>query len=124
MQNLDTWEKYSAAIERDEIPLGRAYRPTDEERMIREFVLQLKRGALQPDYFTEKYGVDVLERFSERPGLAAVLRLPRPGRPQRDRAHARRVVARRRAAAALLPAAARRDSVHLDAVGLPPQPGT
>ena len=65
MQNLDTWEKYSAAIERDEIPLGRAYRPTAEERMIREFVLQLKRGTLAPDYFTKKYGVDVLNRFGD-----------------------------------------------------------
>jgi oxygen-independent coproporphyrinogen-3 oxidase len=65
MQNLDTWEKYSAAIEQDEIPLGRAYRPTTEERLIREFILQLKRGALTPDYFATKYDVDVLERFAE-----------------------------------------------------------
>jgi oxygen-independent coproporphyrinogen III oxidase len=65
MQNLDTWEKYSGAIERDEIPLGRAYVPTVEERLIREFVLQLKRGSLAPDYFTTKYGVDVLERFRD-----------------------------------------------------------
>ena len=39
-------ETYQAAIERGEIPLGRAYRPTDEERLIREFVLQLKRGSI------------------------------------------------------------------------------
>jgi oxygen-independent coproporphyrinogen-3 oxidase len=63
LQNVDTWEKYSAAIERDQIPLGRAYRPTDEERMIREFVLQLKRGSIRTAYFAEKYGVDVLHRF-------------------------------------------------------------
>ncbi len=65
MQNLDSWEKYSAAIERDEIPIGRAYRPTVEERMIREFVLQLKRGTLAPAYFTTKYGVNVLDRFGD-----------------------------------------------------------
>jgi len=65
MQNLDTWEKYSAAIDRDEMPLGRAYRPTDEERLIREFALQLKRGAVTPEYFAAKYDVDVLERFAE-----------------------------------------------------------
>jgi len=65
MQNMDTWEQYAAGIERDEIPLGRAYRPTAEERLIREFVLQLKRGSLTPDYFSAKYGVDVLERFDE-----------------------------------------------------------
>ena len=70
MQNLDTWETYSAAIRRDELPLSRAYKPTDEERMIRELVLQLKRGSVRPAYFSEKYGVDILERFQ--PALASL----------------------------------------------------
>jgi oxygen-independent coproporphyrinogen-3 oxidase len=65
VQNLDTWETYSAAIEQGRLPLGRAYRPTDEERMIREFVLQLKRGSIRPAYFADKYGVDVLRRFRD-----------------------------------------------------------
>ena len=65
MQNLDTWEAYGAAVKRGEIPLSRAYRPTDEERMIRELVLQLKRGKVRPAYFREKYGTAVLERFKE-----------------------------------------------------------
>jgi oxygen-independent coproporphyrinogen-3 oxidase len=65
MQNLDTWETYGAAVGRGEIPLGRAYRPTHEERMIRELVLQLKRGSIRPAYFQAKYGVDVLSRFKE-----------------------------------------------------------
>jgi oxygen-independent coproporphyrinogen-3 oxidase len=64
VQNLDTWPKYQAAIESGEVPLGRAYRPTDEERLIREFVLQLKRGSVRPSYFAAKYGVDVLSRFA------------------------------------------------------------
>jgi coproporphyrinogen III oxidase-like Fe-S oxidoreductase len=64
LQNFDTWETYSRAVERGEVPLSRAYRPTDEERMIREFVLQLKRGALEPAYFRKKYGADVLRRFA------------------------------------------------------------
>jgi oxygen-independent coproporphyrinogen-3 oxidase len=63
MQNLDTWEAYSAAVRRGEIPLSRAYRPTDEERMIRELVLQLKLGSIRPGYFQDKYGVNVLNRF-------------------------------------------------------------
>jgi oxygen-independent coproporphyrinogen-3 oxidase len=41
-----------------------------EERLIREFVLQLKRGSLSPAYFQEKYGVNVLDRFRE--PLAAI----------------------------------------------------
>ena len=65
MQNLDTWETYSAALERGEIPLARAYRPTPEERLIRELVLQLKRGSIRPSYFRDKYQVNVLERFRD-----------------------------------------------------------
>jgi len=64
LQNLDTWETYSAAIARGELPLGRGYRPSPEERMIREFVLQLKRGWVRPPDFARKYGVDVRDRFS------------------------------------------------------------
>jgi oxygen-independent coproporphyrinogen III oxidase len=65
LQNLDTWETYSAAVECGEVPLGRAYRPTGEERMIREFILQLKKGRLDPRYFEQKYGVQPLERFRD-----------------------------------------------------------
>ena len=65
VQNFDTWETYSAAVRRDEIPLSRAYRPTDEERFIREFILQLKLGSLAPEYFREKYRVNVLDRFRD-----------------------------------------------------------
>jgi oxygen-independent coproporphyrinogen-3 oxidase len=65
MQNADTWETYSAAIDRGELPLNRAYRPTPEERLIRELVLQLKLGAIEPSYFQRKYDVDILERFAD-----------------------------------------------------------
>jgi len=65
LQNVDTWEAYAEAIDRGELPLGRAYRPTDDERLIRELVLQLKKGAIQPEYFAGKFGVDVRERFAD-----------------------------------------------------------
>jgi oxygen-independent coproporphyrinogen-3 oxidase len=71
VQNLDAWETYAAAVDRKELPLGRAYQPTTEERMIREFILQLKRGAVRPAYFQDKYNVDVLRRF---PSQLAALR--------------------------------------------------
>ena len=64
MQNLDQWGPYAAAIQRGELPLSRAFRPTDEERLIRELVLQLKLGSVRPAYFGDKYSVDVLDRFS------------------------------------------------------------
>ena len=65
MQNLDTWERYTEAVHAGRLPLSRAYRPTDEERLIRELVLQLKLGSIAPPYFREKYGVDVLTRFAD-----------------------------------------------------------
>ena len=64
IQNKDTWETYSESVLRGELPLGRAYRPTAEERMRREFILQLKLGRLRPAYFAEKYDADVLRTFS------------------------------------------------------------
>ena len=64
VQNLDSWEAYNGAVKEGRVPLSRAYRPTKEERMIREFILQLKRGSLRPAYFREKYDARVLERFS------------------------------------------------------------
>ncbi len=65
VQNVDTWERYLAAVRQDELPLSRAYRPTDDERLIRELILQLKRGSIRPAYFQEKYGTNVLHRFRD-----------------------------------------------------------
>ena len=84
MQNLDTWETYSAGVESGELPLRRAYRPTPEERMIRELVLQLKLGRIRPSYFAAKYRVNILERFHEQfASLDAEgwLATPHPARP-------------------------------------------
>jgi oxygen-independent coproporphyrinogen-3 oxidase len=63
MQNLDTWETYAAAVRSGQVPLARAYRPSADERLIREVILQLKRGSIAPGYFQEKYGVDIGTRF-------------------------------------------------------------
>jgi len=64
IQNQDTWETYSDAVDRGELPLSRAYRPTDDERMRRELVLQMKLGRVRPAYFTAKYGIDILHDFA------------------------------------------------------------
>jgi oxygen-independent coproporphyrinogen III oxidase len=63
VQNADTWEVYNAAVNRGQLPLYRGYRPSDDERMIRELVLQLKLGSVRPAYFRQKYGVDIVARF-------------------------------------------------------------
>ena len=64
MQNLDSWGPYAEAVQSGQIPLNRAYQPTNEERMIRELVLQLKLGSIRPSYFQDKYQVDVRSRFA------------------------------------------------------------
>jgi len=64
-QNESAYGPYVERCERGELPLRRALRMSGEERMIREFVLQLKTGALDPTGFERKFGVDVLERFAE-----------------------------------------------------------
>ena len=65
MQNHDSWEAYSDTVERGHLPLNRAYKPTDDERMIRELVLQLKLGSVRPAYFENKYGVDLRRRVRD-----------------------------------------------------------
>ena len=40
-------------------------KPTDEERLIREFVLQMKLGKIHFSYFDKKFGVNTRERFAE-----------------------------------------------------------
>jgi oxygen-independent coproporphyrinogen-3 oxidase len=64
VQNKDTWETYSEAVLRGDLPLARAYRPTPEERMRRELILQLKKGRLDTAYFSAKYGVDIVPHFA------------------------------------------------------------
>ncbi|MEM7387790.1 MAG: coproporphyrinogen III oxidase, partial [Verrucomicrobiota bacterium] len=50
-------------IDEGESAIYRAY-PTDEdERLIREFILQLKLGKVYVSYYQKKFGVNVLERF-------------------------------------------------------------
>jgi oxygen-independent coproporphyrinogen-3 oxidase len=63
-QNLTEIEPYLAAIAAGEHPLKRAFRTSPEERMIREFILQMKLGHVRLDYFTEKFGVDIARRFA------------------------------------------------------------
>jgi oxygen-independent coproporphyrinogen III oxidase len=70
VQNLDTWEAYGASVQAGRLPLSRAYKPSPDEQLIREFVLQLKRGSVRPIYFEQKYQTNPLERFA--PQLASL----------------------------------------------------
>ena len=84
MQNWTRGRRTRAAIDRGELPLGRAYRPTPDERLIREIVLQLKRGAIRPATSRDKFGVDVRARFADAWRLARATTAT-SRRPRRDR---------------------------------------
>jgi oxygen-independent coproporphyrinogen-3 oxidase len=64
-QNEHEFETYCARLNQGRLPIYRAFRLTGEERMIREFILQLKRGQVRDGYFLSKFGVDIHQRFAE-----------------------------------------------------------
>lgn len=63
-QNEDQWEDYVGALQSDRLPIKRAMTVTPEQRMIREWVLQMKLGAVGFDYFREKFQIDPKDRFA------------------------------------------------------------
>lgn len=63
-QNLTEIEDYSQAIDTGKMPIKRAFKTNEEERMIREFILQMKLGHVETGYFQEKFGVSILDRFA------------------------------------------------------------
>jgi oxygen-independent coproporphyrinogen-3 oxidase len=65
LQNEHRFEPYIERVERDELPIHRAYRLSPDERLIRELVLQLKLGRVRATAFLEKLGVDPRVRFAE-----------------------------------------------------------
>lgn len=64
-QNITEFSQYLEAIQRGDLPISRAMKTTEEERMIREFILQMKLGRVSQQYFQEKFAVNVGERFRE-----------------------------------------------------------
>ena len=64
-QNYHEFDPYVERVNRGELPVYRALTPTDDEKLIREFILLMKLGHLDLDYFTKKFGVDPKVRFAE-----------------------------------------------------------
>ena len=62
-QNVHNFEEYVRILETDRLPLLRALPLTPRQMLIREMVLQLKTGALDTQYFSRKFGVDVWKEF-------------------------------------------------------------
>lgn len=64
LQNDHDLAPYLEKVERGDLPHWRAMAPTDEERLIRQMILQMKRGSVSRAAFQRKFGVDIAERFA------------------------------------------------------------
>ncbi len=64
-QNEAKEQAYFERLQKETMPIKRAYQLNDDERLIREFILQLKLGGIDGDYFMEKFHVNVRDRFAE-----------------------------------------------------------
>ncbi len=64
-QNLTHIDQYCDTVESEGSVVRRALLTTDEERFVRELILQWKLGLVRPSYFQEKFGIDVLARYTE-----------------------------------------------------------
>lgn len=64
-QNMHNFEPYMESVQSGNLSVFRALTPTDEERLIREMILQLKKGEISIQYFNNKFGVDITERFKD-----------------------------------------------------------
>lgn len=62
-QNITQFEEYCKSMEQEKPIVRRALLTTEEERFIREFILQWKLGAVRPSYFLEKFGIDAGARY-------------------------------------------------------------
>ena len=64
-QNLAAPDAYLASVGAGQLPIDRAYALNADEKLVREFVLQLKLGKANADYFRAKFGREITERFRE-----------------------------------------------------------
>lgn len=57
-QNKTHWDDYLADVEAGRLPVQRGLAASPRERLIRELVLSLKRGSIDPSRLLAKFGVD------------------------------------------------------------------
>ena len=63
-QNITNIDHYCDSVEAKKAPVRRALMTQEEERFIRELILQWKLGRVDKKYFLKKFGISVTERFS------------------------------------------------------------
>ncbi|MBI3414013.1 MAG: coproporphyrinogen III oxidase family protein [Verrucomicrobia bacterium] len=63
-QNHHDFQPYVDAVNAGQLPVYRAYVVPDDERYLREFILQLKLGSVSAAAFAKKFGRDPREQFA------------------------------------------------------------
>jgi len=63
-QNESDLGPWQDRLEAGDLPLARALKTTPEERCVREMILRLKMGYLDPQAFQTKFGIDILARHA------------------------------------------------------------
>jgi oxygen-independent coproporphyrinogen-3 oxidase len=63
-QNLDRIEDYMETVNRGELPINRALKPTAHQLLIRELVLLMKEGQVELGRLNQKYGVNLQQEFA------------------------------------------------------------
>jgi oxygen-independent coproporphyrinogen-3 oxidase len=63
-QNLTNIDSYCDSVEAGKAPVRRALMTNEEERFIRELILQWKLGRVNNNYFLKKFGISISERYA------------------------------------------------------------
>ena len=63
-QNNHEFGPYCEKLKQGVLPIYRALTPSNEERVIRELVLQMKLGRVPKAYFRDKFGVELEQQFA------------------------------------------------------------
>ena len=63
-QNIEDLHGYCERVQKGGLPLHRAIRLSEREQLVREFILQLKWGAVDLDPFRRKFEVEISEAFA------------------------------------------------------------
>ncbi|MHB8520326.1 MAG: coproporphyrinogen-III oxidase family protein [Limisphaerales bacterium] len=64
-QNEAVLEDYKERVRQGSLPLQRAFRLSPEDQLVREFILQLKLGAVDAAEFRQKFNVDIIHIFAQ-----------------------------------------------------------
>lgn len=65
VQNAASLPEYQAKVEGGELPVTRAYALEASDRLVREFIMQLKLGRVEVSPFREKFGLNIRDVFAQ-----------------------------------------------------------